>query len=159
MPTDTEYENSSETSFLVNLRRNLSVITINQYVMVILAGLAIIIMSGIVFVLAQAPPFYISDIYGTRIIYYIPLSSSNTLNQGALNTQFGFETFVVAGILALGVYGIYLIKNSTSYIDDQRMALEVLAIGTVIFIIAAMLLFFVYMYKMTGRFPYFTGLA
>ena len=39
------------------------------------------------------------------------------------------------------------------------MALEVLAIGTVIFIIAASLLFFVYTYKMTGRFPYFTGLA
>ena len=100
MPTDTEYENSSEISFLANLRRNLSVITINQYVMVILAGLAIIIMSGIVYILAQAPPFYISDIYGTRIIYYIP---SSTLNQGALNSQFGFETFIVAGILALGV--------------------------------------------------------
>ena len=161
MATDEEYNYSEESSsFLSNIRRNLNVVTINEYVMVILTGFSIFLLSGLVYVLAETPDIVHSDSRGTQLVYnFPPQAQGQKMNIAGLGTQYVLEMFIVAGIIGMGVIGLYLIKNATSYIDDQRKALQVLIIGTLLFLLAAMLLFFLYMYKMTGNFPSFVGLG
>ena len=159
-----EYLEEDDTSFIANIRRNLNVVTINEYFMLTLVAVAILLMSGIVFVLAKAPQLYASDIYGTRIIFYqiVPSNQAQNgvkYNPNGLTHQYVVEMLVVASVIAIGVYGLYLMKNATSYIDDQRKALAVLMIGTTVFSFAAATLFFIYIYKMTGNFPSFVGLG
>ena len=156
-----EYLEEDDTSFIANIRRNLNVVTINEYFMLVLVAVAILLLSGVIFVLAKAPQLYASDIYGTRIIFYqlVPQGASYQFNQAGLQHQYVVEMLVVASVIAIGVYGLYLMKNATSYIDDQRKALQVLMIGTTVFSLAAATLFFIYLYKMTGNFPSFAGLG
>lgn len=148
-----------DNSFLANIRRNLSIVTINEYVMLLLVAIAILLLSGLLYVLANQPKLIDSNNYGTVIIYFQTAPSGSLFNPAGLGNQFVIEMLVVAALLALGVFGLYLMKNSTSYIDDQNKALVILIIGTSIFVIAALLLFFVYLYKETGNFPSFAGLG
>jgi hypothetical protein len=161
MATDEEYDYSEESSsFLSNIRRNLNIITINEYMMFILAGFTILLLSGLIFVLAETPEIIHTDQLGLRIIFnWPPQVQDQTFNPSGLDNMYVFEMLLVAGILSLGTAGLYLNKNATSYIDDQKKALEILTLGVILFILAASLLFFIYIYKMTGKFPYFVGLG
>ena len=162
MTDSQKYEYLEEdNSFLANIRRNLNVVTINTYVMFLLVDIAIILLSGLIFVLANTPQLLVSTKFGTTIIFYltVPSGSGVAFNAGGLGNQYVVEMLVVAAVLAIGVFGLYLMKNATSYIDDQNKALTMLIIGTSIFVIAALTLFFIYLYKETGNFPSFAGLG
>lgn len=162
MVTKERYDEAEEsTSFIANIRRNLNVVTINEYMELFLAGLAVFLLSGLVYVLAQTPDIVISNKYGTILIFNTPLNPQSTakFNMGGISHEFVLEMIIVAILIAGGSIGLYMIKNATSYIDDQRTALQILLIGSIIFLISAALLFFVYMYKISGNFPYFAGLA
>ena len=162
MANDEEYDQLEESSsFISNIRRNLNVVTINEYTMVVLVAISILLLSGIVYVLANSPKIFLSNNYGTFVIYFFPPPSGSSLkfNQAGLGDQYVIEMFIVSGVIGAGVIGLYLMKNATAYIDDQRRALEILIFGTILFTIAASLLFFIYIYKMTGQIPYFAGLG
>ena len=160
MTTSDKYEDFDEnSSFIANIKRNLNVVTINEYMMLVLAGLAIFLLSGLIFVLAKTPDIYVSNSGITRFIYIQFPPSGQTYNSQGLSYEYVLEMFVVAGTIALGSIGLYLMKNATAYIDDQRKALQILIIGTLVFLFAVLLLFFIYLYKITGNFPSFAGLG
>ena len=162
MTKSEKYEYLEESnSFLANIKRNLNIVTINEYVMLLLVGISVLLLSGLIFVLSNNLQLYVNDQYGMRIIFYQPANTANgqIFNPNGLGTQYVIEMFVVSAVIIIGVVGLYLMKNSTSYIDDQNKALQILIIGTSIFIIAALTLFFIYLYKETGNFPSFAGLG
>ena len=150
-----------DNSFLANIRRNLNVVTINEYVMLLLVAISILLLSGLIFVLANQPQILVSNNYGSTIIFFqtVPSGSGVAFNSSGLGNQYVIEMLIVAAVLGAGVIGLYLMKNATSYIDDQNKALVILIIGTSIFVVAALTLFFIYLYKETGNFPSFAGLG
>lgn len=150
-----EFEESS--SFIANVRRNLNVVTINEYAMLVLVGLSIFLLSGLTYVIAKTPKIFVSQQGVTQFIYILTPPSGSTYNPSGLGDMYVTEMFIVAFSIGLGVFGLYLMKNATAYIDDQNKALQILIIGTIIFIAAVLLLFFVYLYKLTGHFPSFAG--
>ncbi len=160
MTTSEKYEDYEESSsFVANLRRNLNVVTINEYAMLVLAGFSILLLSGLIFVLAKTPDVFLSTPGSNRVIYIQFPPQGQKYNGQGLQYEYVLEMFIVAGTIALGAIGLYLMKNATAYIDDQRRALSILIIGTLVFIFAVLLLFFIYLYKMTGNFPSFAGLG
>ena len=140
MTDSQKYEYLEEdNSFLANIRRNLNVVTINTYVMFLLVAIAILLLSGLIFVLANTPQLLVSTKFGTTIIFYqtVPSGSGVAFNDGVLGNQYVVEMLVVAAVLARAVFGHYERKNATCYIDVQNKALTMLIIGTSIFVIAA----------------------
>ena len=159
MVSKEQYDEIEESnSFIANIRRNLNVVTINEYMQFILAGFAVLLLSGLIYVLAQTPEIFRTDSQGTKLIYYLLPPQGGQFNMGAINEEFVMEMFIVAALISMGVVGLYLMKAATSYVDSQSKALEVLIIGSTLFILAVLLLFFVYLYKLSGVFPSFAGL-
>lgn len=159
MVTEEEYDEVEESSsFLANIRRNLNVVTINEYMQFVLAGLAILLLSGLIYVLANTPQFVLSGRGGVEVVLYAVPSSGQSFNLGAMQDQLGLEMFIVAGLITMGAAGLYMMKSATSYVDSQTKAFEILITGSTLFILAVMALFFVYVYKATGNIPSFVGL-
>lgn len=159
MVTKEQYDEAEESSsFLTNIRRNLNVVTINEYMQFVLAGFAILLLSGLIYVLSNTPQFFMSSGGGLEVVLYAVPNQGQTFNLGSIQDQLGMEMFIVAGLITIGVIGLYMMKSATSYVDSQAKAFEILLIGCFLFILAIMLLFFVYVYKFTGNIPSFVGL-
>jgi len=158
MTTSEKYDDYEENqSFIANVKRNLNIVTINEYAMLVLVALSIFLLSGLTYVIAKTPKLFESQSGATQFIYILRPPSGQTYNPSGLSNMFVVEMFIVAFAIGLGVFGLYLMKNATAYIDDQNKALQILIIGTILFITGVLLLFFIYLYKMTGHFPSFAG--
>ncbi len=74
MTKSEKYEYLEESnSFLANIKRNLNIVTINEYVMLLLVGISVLLLSGLIFVLSNNLQLYANDQYGMRIIFYQPV--------------------------------------------------------------------------------------
>ena len=170
MATDEEYdydEFTQESGIISNIKNNLDLVTLSDWMMVLVVAFSILILSGIIYVITEVPDFIEVVRYrGTQFIYNIPPIDSSTgqfatgqFNSSALNDMYIFEMIIVAATISLGVIGLLLIRNATRFIDQPEKAVQVLAIGVTCFLVALLLLYFFYNFKGTGQFPNISGVV
>jgi glucan phosphoethanolaminetransferase (alkaline phosphatase superfamily) len=161
MATDDEYDYDfskyKDSGIISNIKNNLDLVTISDWVMLALVAFSIFILSGLIFIFTEAPEFLGRDIRGTQFIFNLPATNEGQANPAGLSRMYVSELLIVAGVIALGVVGLYLIRNATRFVDEREKGVQILAIGVILFLMALFLLFLLFNFKQTSQFPNISG--
>lgn len=153
-----DYDKYKDSGLITNIKNNLDLVKLSDWVMIILVASSILLLSGLIFVFTETPDFIGRNIFGTQFIFNLPVQDKGKANPNGQTHMYVFELLVVAGIISMGVIGLYLIRNATRFIDESEKGVQVLAVGVLMILIALVLLFFLYNFKQTSQFPNISGL-
>ena len=127
----------------LTLRQRLSGLSISRshvstwFMLFIIAGI-ILVESGLMYDISQPTLFFRSQGFQLINIY-----------QGN-SAQFSAETIIAAVFIALGVIGLFVLKNAPAHIDDKQKASTTLAIAVFVVLAAFVLLYLFYVWKIDG---------
>lgn len=128
---------------LLMLRQRLSGLSIRRsnlstwFLFLIIAAI-ILIESGIIYDISQPTLFFQSQNLQFINIY-----------QGT-SGQFSAETIIATIFIALGVVGLFVLKNAPANIDDKQRASAALTIAIIIILTAFALLYLFFVWKING---------
>lgn len=159
MATDEEYD-YEESSFVNSLRKNIELLNIQDWVLISLVGLSILLLSGLIFVFTEVPEFIGSpdQFRSSQVVFNLPAEKGQA-NSTGLSRMYISEMLIVAAIITMGVIGLFLVRYATRYVDEKEKGVQVLAIGVLLFLMAVFLLFVLYNFKITSQFPNITGVT
>jgi hypothetical protein len=106
----------------------------------ILLAIVLFVMGGGIYLLVSGSSF--NNPYGTGLVY------------NSLNGQYGIEALLSIAFMFIGFIGFLLIYESTKHVYNASYATKLLILGTILIIVAVILLYWMLMPKTRWLFPW-----
>jgi len=136
-------------TFLDNLRNIFSSYRLNNWVLASILVIAILLESGIIYILTQNPSL-MGSIPGLRDPLIVQPDPS-------LGSQVIMEMVLIFFVIFLGSLGLYLMKSAVEkYVDQTERGVLVLVFGIFLFMGSLIFLWLIYNYKFSAEFPDFS---